>query len=147
MAGKLAGIARASVLKAPLETLDAAEITVAGGIDGDARGSKPGRQVTVIAREAWEAACRDVGADLDWTTRRANLLTEDIELPRRAGARLRIGAALFEVTEETAPCMLMERAHTGLRKALAPDWRGGVCCTVVDGGAVALGDTVSVEDR
>jgi MOSC domain-containing protein YiiM len=38
----------------------------------------------------------------------------------------------------------MERAFPGLRKALSPEWRGGVTCKVVAGGEVRAGDEVSV---
>ena len=44
--------------------------------------------------------------------------------------RVVIGALVLEVTMETRPCQLMEAAHRGLRGALTPDWRGGVCCRV-----------------
>jgi hypothetical protein len=34
----------------------------------------------------------------------------------------------------------MDRAHEGLRAALRPEWRGGVCCVVRRAGAIKLGD-------
>jgi MOSC domain-containing protein YiiM len=39
---------------------------------------------------------------------------------------------------------LMDYFHLGLRKALAPDWRGGVTCKVTQGGTVIIGDAVTV---
>jgi MOSC domain-containing protein YiiM len=101
---------------------------------------KHGRQVTVLFREGWEDACFDVGAELPWTTRRANLLLAGVDRPREAGGLLRIGDVEFQVTMETRPCHLMDRAHDGLRAALRPDWRGGVCCIVRRGGDIRLGD-------
>ena len=144
MSGRLIGIARVSELRAPLEELREAQISVARGIEGDARGAKPRRQVTVLFREGWEDACRDLGVTLPWVTRRANLYVEGVERPRRTGGRVRIGAIELEVMLETDPCMLMERAHAGLRDALTPDWRGGVCCNVLSGGTIRLGDTVAI---
>jgi MOSC domain-containing protein YiiM len=38
----------------------------------------------------------------------------------------------------------MERAQAGLYNALKPEWRGGVCCRVVQGGDIAAGDPVSI---
>jgi MOSC domain-containing protein YiiM len=38
----------------------------------------------------------------------------------------------------------MEKARTGLKAALTPDWRGGVCCNVVSGGNVRVGDPVFI---
>jgi MOSC domain-containing protein YiiM len=64
-------------------------------------------------------------------------------VPRDTGALIRISGVLLEVTKETAPCELMERAQQGLRNAMLPDWRGGVCCTVKAGGAVRIGDLVA----
>ena len=74
MSGNLVGIARVWVLGAPLEELTSTAISVQRGIEGDARGEKRGRQVTVLFRDGWEDACREVGAELPWITRRANLL-------------------------------------------------------------------------
>lgn len=140
MSGNLIGIARAWELGAPLEQLTSASISLERGIDGDARGQKRGRQVTVLFRDGWEDACRDVGAELPWVTRRANLLLANLERPREAGGLLRIGDAELQITMETRPCDLMERSYTGLRAALTPDWRAGVCCVVRRGGEIKLGD-------
>jgi len=145
MAGKLIGIARTPVPLADMQTLSATAITVEAGVEGDARGAKPGRQVTVLFREGWEDACRAVPAILPWTTRRANLYVEGVERPRAVGARLKIGDVTLEVTEETRPCALMERFQPGLRAAMTPDWRGGVSCAVISGGSIRLRDAVEVE--
>jgi MOSC domain-containing protein YiiM len=123
-----------------------AEVTLDLGVVGDARGAKPGRQVTVLFREGWEAACRDLGADLPWTTRRANLLVEGLPVPRE-GMRLAVGELVLEVTDETKPCRVMEAACSGLRRALMPDWRGGVTCRVIRGGRVRVGDRVEVRNE
>jgi MOSC domain-containing protein YiiM len=142
--GHLLAIARAPVKRGPLMDLQEAAIGVADGVDGDARGKRPERQVTVVFREGWDAACRELGVELPWTTRRANLLIEGVPVPRE-GKRLVIGTLVLEVTQETQPCQLMEAAHRGLRAALTPDWRGGVCCRVVQGGTIRVGDRVEVE--
>ena len=72
--------------------------------------------------------------------RRANSLLANLERPREAGGMLRIGDAELQITMETRPCELMERTHMGLRAALGPHWRGGVCCVVRRGGEIRLGD-------
>jgi MOSC domain-containing protein YiiM len=38
----------------------------------------------------------------------------------------------------------MDKQHEGLRKALTPEWRGGVACRVLRGGDVAVGDDVAL---
>ena len=141
--GILLGIARAPALRAALVEIDEAEVGVAEGIGGDARGRKAGRQVTVLFREGWESACRELGVTLPWVARRTNLLVEGIAPPREGG-QLRIGDLVLEVTQETQPCHLMEAAHRGLKRALTPEWRGGVCCRVVKGGGIRVGDHVDV---
>jgi MOSC domain-containing protein YiiM len=143
MTGRLIGIARARALRAPLEEMTAAKVSVEAGIEGDARGTKPKRQITVLFREGWGDACRELGMALPWTARRANLLVEGFERPRSIGGRLRIGEIELEVMLETDPCMLMERTQAGLKAALTPDWRGGVCCNVLAGGTIRVGDAVS----
>lgn len=128
---------------APLIAIEEAEVGVRTGIDGDVRGAKAGRQITVLFREGWEAACRELGHDLPWTTRRANLFVEGIAVPCE-GKRLVIGNLVLEVTQETQPCHLMDEAQLGLRAALKPDWRGGVCCRVVEGSTIRVGDRVEI---
>ena len=144
MSGKLIGIARAAELRAPLEELQSSRISVEAGIDGDARGHKRDRQVTVLFRESWESACRELGAALPWTTRRANLLVTGLPAPQKTGGQIRIGDVVLQIMLETDPCELMERAKPGLKAALTPEWRGGVCCKVVCGGDIRVGDSVSI---
>ncbi len=139
--GRLLGIARANALRATLVEVQEADVGGVDGIQGDARGRKADRQVTVLFREGWESACGELGVALPWVTRRANLLVEGI-VPPRAGGQLRIGDLVLEVTQETQPCHLMEAAHRGLKRALTPEWRGGVCCRVLKGGKIRVGDGV-----
>ena len=144
--GHLLGIARAARKRAPMAETGEVEVSVDLGVAGDARGAKPGRQVTVLFREGWESACRDLGVTLPWVARRANLLVEGVAIPREGG-RLTIGELVLEVTDETKPCQVMEAAHRGLRRALTPEWRGGVTCRVVKGGMIRVGDRVEVSNE
>lgn len=149
-AGRLIGIARRAARRAPMETVESVEIGANAGVEGDHKGAKfPRRGVTVLAREAWEAALADLARsgnadDLAWTARRANLLVEGVELPRALGGIVRVGAVVLEVTYPTTPCQRMDEAREGLMRALYPDWRGGVTCRVLEGGRVALDDAVAV---
>jgi len=147
-AGRLIGIAVREGHRAPMQVRERALITGGAGVEGDYKGLKhPRRGVTVLAREAWEAALAELdpsAADLAWTARRANLLVEGVALPRAIGGVVRIGAVVLEVTFPTTPCRRMDEAHAGLMKALYQDWRGGITTRVVEGGMVALGDAVDV---
>jgi MOSC domain-containing protein YiiM len=139
--GRLIGIAKAPIKLSPMEELDTAMISVEDGIVGDARGRNTDRQVTILFRESWEATCSELGANMRWTIRRANLFVEGVPTPR-PGARMRVGEVLLEVTKETKPCHVMEASWRGLKTALQPEWRGGVCCNVIRGGRISIGDMV-----
>ena len=138
--GKLVGIARATSVRNSMEVLNGVAITEEKGVDQDRRGAVKGAQVTVLAREDWEAALLEIGAELPWTARRANLLVEGVRLPQEIGAMFQVGDVVLVVREETKPCSMMEKAKAGLRAALTPDWRGGVRCDVAQGGYVQVGD-------
>lgn len=148
--GTLAGIARHARAKAPMEVIERASITFTGGVEGDFRGAMKGkpykRQVSLMEARDWAAAQAEVGHNIPWQERRANLLVEGLDLPQRAGVRIRVGTALLETTVETDPCERMEALAEGLRAALTPDWRGGVCAMVVEEGAIAVGDQVRIEE-
>jgi MOSC domain-containing protein YiiM len=138
--GHLLGIATRPVRHAPMKEVAAARITVETGVGGDARGKPGRRQATVITRRAWEAACSELGAaHLPWTTRRANLLVDGIDLQDKIGYDLRVGDAVLTISGETRPCEVMEQAYPGLRAALRPEWRGGVTCRVTRSGDIAVG--------
>ena len=151
MTGRLIGIARHARPKAAMEVIDQGVITPGEGLRGDFRGSlKSGRnkrEVTVMAREAWDAAVNELGRDdLDWWDRRANLLVEGVTLPRETGARLHLsGGVVLEVTAETKPCERMDDLAPGLQACLRPNWRGGVSTRVIAGGPVAIGDEVECD--
>ena len=147
MSGRLIGIAWRPKRLAPMQTVDNVDISLEAGVVGDHKGARYKRRaVTILAREDWQAALRELDGDqsLDWTARRANLLVEGVRLPRALGATLRIGPVLLEVTYPTTPCARMDEARAGLRKALHPEWRGGVTCKVLEGGRVAIGDAVAI---
>lgn len=150
MMGQLIGIAIRPGRKAPMDSREAAAITMGGGLEGDHAGKDPDRLVTVLSAEGWAHALAaltpplEADENLPWTVRRANLLTEGAILPRAAGGVIRIGTALLEVTGQTWPCARMEEARPGLLKALAKDWRGGVTCKVLEAGTAQLSDAVEV---
>jgi len=118
-----------------------ARLVAGRGIVGNAnQGGK--RQVTIISREAWDNVSRELGADVDPATRRANLMVSGLELAKTRGRVLRVGACRLRIYGETKPCWQMEEARTGLQDALRPDWRGGVFAEVLDDGTIAVGDVV-----
>lgn len=134
-----------------MANVDSALVTPDMGLDGDIRGPVPegkqgNRQITLIEAESWTAALEELGANLPWSIRRANLLITGLRLPRAPGAVIAIGASLrIEVRGECDPCSRMEALLPGLEAALRPDWRGGVCGRVLTEGTIAIGDEVRIE--
>jgi MOSC domain-containing protein YiiM len=145
MIGALLSIAWKTKPREPMIVADKAKITRHAGIEGDFRGKNETAQVTVVFEDDWRAVCETLGAEHPWLLRRANLLVGGIANPKRIGGRLRVGEALLEVAEETQPCIVMDKQLTGLRRAMAPHWRGGLSCIVVQGGEIRTGDPAHFE--
>jgi len=144
--GEVIAIAYREKPRAPMQTVLQSEITLEAGLSGDCRGRARGRQVTVLTEEGWQAACAELGEELPWTTRRANLLVRGVDLNGRVGTLLKIGEAELVITDECAPCSVMEKARKGLRRALMPGWRAGATCRVVRAGQVRVGDGAELQD-
>lgn len=129
-----------------MQVIDSAQVTVANGILGDFRGTQQNRQITLLSESAWHKACAEVGFELPWTTRRANLLVDDVEFDASyVGKTVRIGDVELRVTEETYPCSRMDAQHQGLTAALTTEWRGGICCNVIKAGNIKVGDQVEFD--
>lgn len=135
-----------------MEVVQRIKVTRELGLAGDFRGAvRPGksgrRQVSLIEADSWAAAMRDLGADVPWQERRANLLVGALRLPREPGRIIAIGPDLrIETTCECDPCSRMEEIVPGLKAALLPDWRGGVLGRVIADGEIAIGDEVRIEE-
>jgi MOSC domain-containing protein YiiM len=154
--GRLGGIARHDRPYGPIETIGHVRVTRGEGVHGCIRGAVAStkktrrRQVSIMEAEAWAAALDGLGLAAEdrppWSERRANLLVEGLRLPREPGSVIAIGATLrIEITVETVPCERMEAVAPGLKAALLPDWRGGVCGRVLTDGEIAVGDEVRIE--
>ncbi len=113
---------------------------VAGrGIEGNTCRSST-RQVTIIAREQWDAMMRELNGALDPAARRANIMVSGIDLAKSRGKVLRLGDVRVRIRGETRPCERMDEALPGLREAMDPEWRGGAFGEVLDDGTVSVGD-------
>ncbi len=143
MSGHLLAIAWKERPRAAMIEAQRAEVSVERGIAGDFRGASPDRQVTIVFKADWDAACAALGEERPWTLRRANLLIEGLDNPRAAGARLQVGSAVVEITGETEPCSRMDAQWQGLTAALTPGWRGGLTARVITGGTLGVGDAVA----
>ena len=142
MQGTVLALALRPAKSAPMKLCDNLALDPRAGVVGD-HGTSQRRQVTLLAKSAWKIACEEVGVGLPWTTRRANILVEGIELQDLVGRRVQIGTSVVEVIGEVDPCHVMDAAQSGLRLALESDWRGGVYAKVVEQGAVQINDMIS----
>lgn len=142
---KIVGIATRTKTKAKMDEHSFASVTFENGVGQDSRGKKRNkRQVTIMTNENWHSSCKELGKVIPWTTRRANILVEGIELKDKKGCQLKIGSVIVEITGELEPCNRMDEQFEGLTKILAKDWRGGVTCKLIQEGEIFLNDEVEL---
>ena len=146
--GKVVEIATRIKSRAPMVVYASTKVSFEHGVGDDSRGLIKGdRQVTVMTKESWDAVCQELGRKLHWTTRRANIMVEGVDLKDSTGLILKIGDFYLEITGEMEPCQRMDDQFVGLTKALVPDWRGGVTCKILSEGIIRENDTVNVMER
>ena len=118
------------------------------GLEGDHRtGKSPGsgRQVTLISREFIRQTAHFLGQEeIDPALRRRNLVVSGINLNALRHQRFSIGDALFEAGALCHPCSRMESA-LGKGGVAAMLGHGGLCCKILRGGEIAVGQKVVVE--
>lgn len=130
--------------RGPMDAVTSATAVAGHGLAGSVDRSRR-RQVTIIARERWDAVERELGATVPPSCRRANLMVSGINFEDTRGRTLRVGSVRLAIGGETTPCERMDEAHPGLRNALRPDWGGGVFAQVLDDGVITVGDTAEWE--
>src|SRR5690606_513800 len=102
-AGRVEAIWIKRVRGGPMNPVDRATMEAGRGIVGSAnQGGR--RQVTIIERESWERLMAELGASLDPSVRRANLMVSGISLRESRGKHLVIGPCRIELHGETRPC-------------------------------------------
>jgi len=121
------------------------ELLANRGPAGDHRAERSGggkRQVTLIQHEHLAAVAGMLGLELvDPGLLRRNLVVAGINLLALHDRRFRVGAAVLEGTGYCHPCSRMEE-NLGPGGYNAMRGHGGITARVIEGGAVALGDTV-----
>lgn len=139
--GKIVAIAIRTEKNGPMREIESVRVKADGGLDGDVTASAD-RGVTMISQKQWREVIGELGADLPWHTRRANLLIDAGPLGEWIGKRLRIGDIEVDITQEVKPCGLMDELHDGLRDTLKPDGRGGIGGRIIKDGSIRVGDLV-----
>ncbi len=129
----------------PMDPVERATLVAERGLVGNAnQGGR--RQVTIIARETWERLMDELGASVDPSARRANLMVSGLDLEESRERVLRIGGCRIRIRGETRPCERMDEALAGLRDAMRPRWGGGAFGVVLDDGQIRVGDEATWEE-
>src|SRR5690242_4702929 len=144
MAGTLEAIWIKRAHRGPMDAVREARLVEGKGVEGSVDRSRR-RQVTILSRDAWEACMAELDADLDPSTRRANLLIAGIDLEQTRNRVLVVGDARLLIGGEVTPCERMEEAYAGLQATMRPHWRGGAFAQVLSGGEIHVGDPVRWE--
>ncbi|MAV38012.1 MAG: MOSC domain-containing protein [Planctomycetaceae bacterium] len=149
--GRLLAIGVAPSGSEPMESCQSVEAITGQGLTGDryttGQGTfqdgpvQPTEQVTLIEREAIEAACRDYQLAITHLDTRRNLLTEEVPLNHLVGREVLIGEVILRGLDLCEPCGHLENLTCpDIKRALLH--RGGLRAEVVRGGILQVGQTV-----
>lgn len=147
---KLIAIATRRRSRGDMLELPSANVTIENGIDDDMRGRPGKRQVTILSLDDWQTVRDNLSSpDLDWTSRRANLLITGINflsILQRLKKKpiMCIGSVKLLITGETIPCERMDEICPGLKAVLASGGRGGVTSRVLQGGRITVSDEIQL---
>ena len=159
MKGRLEAIWIKRAHKGPMDAVSEAELVEGQGLKNNAdQGGR--RQVTILSKERWEEAIAGLGDGksgeeshgesdaagfaVDPKDRRANLFVSGLDLQETRGWTLAVGGHRMVIAGETRPCAFMDDICDGLQDALRPNWGGGAYAQVLDGGAISIGDEVTL---
>jgi MOSC domain-containing protein YiiM len=155
MVGKVVSLFISSGAGLPMESSIQARALAGRGFAGDRYAANQGtfsnsqtmRHVSLIAREAFEQANRDLVelglAPFGLHETRRNIITDGIDVYAMLGRDFRIGEVRMRGTEATKPChrpsALVQK--TGFAEAFA--MRGGVRAEVLTDGVISVGDFIA----
>jgi MOSC domain-containing protein YiiM len=107
------------------------------GLEGCAHANPPRREVLLASREHLDAVGMAPGVI------RENVTVTGVDVHDwLIGQRVRVGEALLEITMVCDPCHRMDELRDGLRAEI--DGRRGMLAHIVEGGEIALGDSIEL---
>lgn len=125
----------------PMDKKNCASLVAGRGLADNAnQGGK--RQVTLIEEEIWQRHMEKLGASVEPSARRANLLVSGIPLADSRGQILKVGTCRLRIAGETKPCERMDEACPGLKNVMWDNWGGGAYAEVLDNGEICVGDAL-----
>ncbi|WP_372479019.1 MOSC domain-containing protein [Halomicrobium sp. HM KBTZ05] len=139
----------------PMESHDTLDAVADSGLRGDRYFTGTGHyapydvcQVTLVSREALTHIREAFDIDLLDGRHRRNVVVDGVDVGELLDTQFRIGDAVFEGTRRRPPCAHVEKVadEAGVARALG-DERGGICADVVESGAIAVGDDLTVVER
>jgi len=142
--GRLEAIWIKRAHRGPMDVTRVARLVEGQGVAGSVDRSRR-RQVTILSLDAWVDCLTELGATIDPSARRANLLVSGIQLAHTRDRVLRVGDARLLIGGEVTPCERMEEVYPGLQAVMRPDWRGGVFARVLADASIQVGDPVAWE--
>lgn len=140
--GRLEAIWIKRARRGPMDPVERVTLVADRGMVGNAnQGGR--RQVTIIARETWDRLMRELGAEVDPSARRANLMLSGLDLEGSRDRILKVGTCRIWIRGETRPCERMDEALPGLQEAMRARWGGGAYGVVLEDGEIRVGDPVA----
>jgi MOSC domain-containing protein YiiM len=132
--------------RGPMDPVEHGVLEAGKGLVGSANyGGR--RQVTIVSQERWRELMTALGAQVDPSARRGNLLVSGIDLADTRGRFLAVGPCVLQIGGETRPCERMDEAYGGLQDVMRERWGGGAWAVVVEGGTIRTHDAVTWIDR
>ncbi|MCZ6821212.1 MAG: MOSC domain-containing protein [Calditrichaeota bacterium] len=141
MTGKLEKIWIKRARRGPMDAKEHATLVAGKGLRDNANQAGK-RQVTIIEKEVWARHMKELNADLDPATRRANLMVSGMPLADSRGRILQVGNCHLRILGETKPCERMDEALPGLKEVMWDGWGGGAYAEVLDDGEISVADVV-----
>ena len=116
--------------RGPMDAVEQAEMIAGRGLVGNAnQGGR--RQVTIIDAAVWERVMEELGAKVDPSARRANIMVRGLNLENTRKRVLLLGECRVKIFTETKPCERMDEVLPGLCAALYKNWGGGASGQVI----------------